>query len=953
MPIQRTPTPGFLNRAMQFQQTELIQQIADAQARGFAIKSLQHRYLLVNDIFAQSCGMEKETIVGKNDLELGLKKSPAKILSNDSLSNDSLSNDSYSEDSFLNNEMVGNPARDTENKPESSDASSAIWLNTLNDLNEPIQYTQTALRDESNQIVALMLLSSGTHIAQPAIQDVVAPNEQHFSALNNLLAEMMAYTELDPLLQHIAETMVELTLANDALILLVDETHDFMQVVASAGTLSKKNIGQRRSRGKGFASVAWSTGKTQYIADSDTNTKTKGYWPSRTELIAVPLLDGNTVIGVIVLGKSDSQGNISSSKGLINNLAGLASIAILSTQSFEQSRSEMRRTRALSDISKRLSNVDCAENVFDYVSKTLVDAMDITHSNSYRVNSSDQIVSFASWKRSDKDILSSSTLSDELVSESIVQWCFDNNKPVHIRRNQEDERESSRIHQIRKTNNAGSTLCWPVTPDNKAIGVLTINRERTQRDFDENEINLFTSVVHQLSSALYGHEMSRALHHQVHHDSLTSLPNRRYFEFHLQQQLDKQNQDSSLGAIMFLDLDGFKAVNDNLGHSSGDELLKLVALRLINRIPDNDMLARIGGDEFAVIACNLANQQEAISIAERLAASLCMPFRVGDEHVDIGTSIGVSFFPVDGLSPNELLHNADQAMYQAKSNGKNQVVCYEKHIGQISRERSRLEIDLQDALTNHQFELHFQPQVDTNTGTVNSVEALIRWQHPERGMISPALFVPIAEESGLINHIGAWVIHQAIWQLRQWKNTPLGRLRMGINIAAAQFLNKNFSDDVLTLLSQMRVNPEQIELEVTESVVLHDMEPVVARLNHLRAAGVRIAIDDFGTGYSSLSYLQDLPLDILKIDRAFVTRLENEQANHSLVNTIMLLAKGLKLSTIAEGVETARQLELTTQLGCHIIQGYYFSKPCSAQELPGVIEKIESSFFAGTYKKAS
>jgi diguanylate cyclase (GGDEF)-like protein len=590
-----------------------------------------------------------------------------------------------------------------------------------------------------------------------------------------------------------------------------------------------------------------------------------------------------------------------------------------------------------------MTDIDDVGDIFDFVSKTLMDAMNITHSNSYLVNQRGQIVSYASWERSAQNVVKAESLTNELVAESAAQWCYENGEPVHIPRNHEDKRESSRIHAIRREKGIGSSLCWPVIVSGQTIGVITINRERSQRDFNENEINLFTSVVNQLSSALHGHNLSKALQHQVNHDSLTQLPNRRFFESELNKQLDNQVQAGTLGAIMFLDLDGFKSVNDSIGHSSGDKLLKHVAMRLQNRIPENDILARIGGDEFAVICKDLSNQQDAIIIAERLAASLCMPFQIGKESVNIGTSIGLSFFPLDGLSANELLHNADQAMYKAKSQGKNCVVRYEHSMGKELRERSQLEVEIRHAIDNDELQLHFQPQVNVDEGIVTGVEALIRWQHPSGKLLAPGQFIPIAEKSDAIDHIGAWVLNRAIWQLHQWQDTSLNKLRMGVNIAATQFIHKGFADDVLTLLSQSQISPGMLELEVTESVVMRDLQAVAERLNTLRAAGVRIAVDDFGTGYSSLSYLQDLPLDVLKIDRAFVSRLENEEADRSIVNTIILLANGLKLSTIAEGVETQKQLEQISRLGCSIIQGYYFAKPCTAQELPQVIDGIERS----------
>ena len=395
--------------------------------------------------------------------------------------------------------------------------------------------------------------------------------------------------------------------------------------------------------------------------------------------------------------------------------------------------------------------------------------------------------------------------------------------------------------------------------------------------------------------------------------------------------------------MLFLDLDGFKLINDTLGHPVGDALLRHVSDRLGGRVGKRDVLARMGGDEFAVIVRGLKAGESAVGVGQRLGDALASEFDVDGARLKIGTSIGVSHYPDDAATADELLRQADLAMYKAKGQGKGRVLGFDRALGTDAFRRAELELELRDAIERREFALAFQPQVACRDGRVIGVEALVRWHHPTRGPISPGEFIPIAEEAGLINAIGAWVLEEAIRELAGWRGTPLATLRMSVNIAAPQFLLENFPEQVLAALARHAVRPDQLELEVTESVVMRELDAVVARLERLRASGIRVAIDDFGTGYSSLSYLQDLPLDVLKIDRAFVVRMQDETRGRSLVDTIQLLATALGLETVAEGVETDGQRDAIAALGCDLIQGYHYSRPVPAAELADVVAAIHGT----------
>lgn len=912
---------------MCLKQYELLLQIANAQSVPIGIKDLDFRFVLVNQWFAKKIDLPVSAIVGKTELEVGLA---CEFVSG---SHDGL--------------VPGTQALDVQAIQTGLEQRAPCLPGHYSE--SPFLYCDVSrlpLRNDSGDVIALLLQEHGASSTidslQRTLQKSVETREDQLSILNTLMVKMMTYQELDPLLQHIAEIMTDRTIANNALILLVDETQEFIQVVASAGSQSRQNIGERRYRGAGFAGLAWETRRTQYIRDSDTNIMTNGYWPSGTQLLAEPLLVDGEVIGVAVLGAPTEPVDFSTSSGLVNSLASLAGIAIANAQSLEQSRAELMRMRALSDISKQLMSFDSVESLLNFVTRRLVDAMDINRTSGYRVVDSQILIAEVSWLKSQDQVTRTQTLPDELIAESICGWCLRSSDFANISRDGKDPRTSDNIHVLRDQLNMGATLCMPVTSGDHVVGMLTVSRDRARRNFDENEINLFCSIVNQVSSAMHARQMSDALHHQAYHDSLTHLPNRRCFEHELQNDLATLQQASRLCAVLFLDLDGFKSVNDTMGHARGDELLQFVASRLGGCVNETQLLARIGGDEFAVIARNLNDRQQAISLAIRLSESLQEPFVINDTNVRIGTSIGLSFYPADSACADELLRHADEAMYQAKAQGEPRIVCFNQRMANETQQRRELEIELREALRHRQFELHYQPQVNVQGGGVESVEALIRWNHPTKGLVSPGLFIPLAEEVGLINAIGSWVLEEAIQQLAAWQKTPLSHLRMGVNIAAPQFLEDGFCSELLRALASSNVPATLLEIEVTESIVMKDVRAVIARLDRLRAAGISVAIDDFGTGYSSLSYLRDLPLDTLKIDRAFMRSKGVEQIDYQLVNTIVLMAKGLGLNTVAEGVETQTQLEPLVELGCSLIQGFLFAKPGPASELPAVIDSIDA-----------
>jgi diguanylate cyclase (GGDEF)-like protein/PAS domain S-box-containing protein len=428
-------------------------------------------------------------------------------------------------------------------------------------------------------------------------------------------------------------------------------------------------------------------------------------------------------------------------------------------------------------------------------------------------------------------------------------------------------------------------------------------------------------------------EAQEKLAYLAHHDPLTSLPNRTKFREDLEQTLRLVNRDGRV-AVLCLDLDHFKEINDSLGHPIGDDLLKDVACRLRTSVREGDTVARLGGDEFAIVQAGADLQaSESSSLAERLVEIVGAPYVIQGHQLNIGVSIGIAFAPNDGEDPDQLLKNADMALYRAKEDGRGTYRFFEPGMDARAQARRLLEIDLRAALTRDEFEVHYQPIHDLNTDQITAFEALIRWKHPLRGMISPMDFIPLAEETGLITQLGDWILRRACMDAAAWSR----EVRVAVNLSPVQFKNSNLVQSVISALAASGLAPARLELEITESVLLQDSEMTLAALHKLRSFGVKISMDDFGTGYSSLSYLRSFPFDKIKIDRSFVQELATRDDSMAIVRAVTGLGKSLGISIVAEGVETTEQLGLLRTEGCTEVQGFLFSRPRPAQDVEAML----------------
>jgi diguanylate cyclase (GGDEF)-like protein len=415
----------------------------------------------------------------------------------------------------------------------------------------------------------------------------------------------------------------------------------------------------------------------------------------------------------------------------------------------------------------------------------------------------------------------------------------------------------------------------------------------------------------------------------AHYDSLTGVPNRTLFRDQLTRELSFASRGARL-AVLYLDLDYFKNINDTLGHRAGDELLKEVAQQIRSCLKDSDLVARLGGDEFAVVRTSLQDPKEAEILAQQLRDAVAgHAFYLNGHQTGSDMSIGIALAPEDGVEIDELLNHADLALYGAKAEGRGNYRYYEPEMNARMKRRRALEVDLRSALQRNEFVLYYQPILTLETGAISGCEALLRWRHPVRGMVLPAEFVPVAEDTGLINSIGEWVLKQACADAASWPNPT----RVSVNVSPSQFRNSALPLVVVAALADSGLQAQRLELEITESLLMQNNEASLVMLHQLRDLGIRIALDDFGTGYSSLSYLRSFPFDRIKIDRSFVADLLHGSEAVAIVHAILSLASSLKMRTTAEGVETARQRGLLEAAGCDEMQGYLFSQPLPAAEI--------------------
>lgn len=553
---------------------------------------------------------------------------------------------------------------------------------------------------------------------------------------------------------------------------------------------------------------------------------------------------------------------------------------------------------------------------FDYISMTVIDQ---NHNNSGQT-----------YTRSDlfREKITVDALEITLLE---YQALMDNQNFLLIVNHKNLPSYLSSLHKL----GAISFLILPIMLKEKVSAMICFGY-RMMLALEEEDILLARDVTNRVAVALSNASWEEQLYYMAHFDALTKLPNRLLLQDRLHQALARAERQKSFVAVLFIDLDRFKYVNDSLGHIAGDLLLCQVAQRLNNNLRSEDTISRLGGDEFVIVISHYEHIQESLSvtttIAKKIMADLAIPFIIHGREIYSTASIGIACYPTDGETTNELIKNADSAMYHAKSIGKNNYQFYSKILNAAALERLDMENSIRHALGRREFELYYQPKIDTRSKQICGAEALLRWNHPQKGRVSPAQFIPLSEEIGLIISIGEWIIHTACMQAKIWQEQGFSALRIAVNLSPLQFRQSNLVKQVKNALDEIGLSYSKLELEITESAAMEDFDTTLATLGTLKSMGLHLSIDDFGTGYSSLSYLKRFPIHTLKIDQSFIRNLNTSFEDAAIVKSIITLAHSLKLNVVAEGVETKEQFDYLCKHECDEIQGYLFSPPVSADE---------------------
>ncbi|MDP1989817.1 MAG: EAL domain-containing protein, partial [Syntrophales bacterium] len=489
-------------------------------------------------------------------------------------------------------------------------------------------------------------------------------------------------------------------------------------------------------------------------------------------------------------------------------------------------------------------------------------------------------------------------------------------------------------------------FAFPIRSGNDILGVVEFF-SLASRPPDEALLQSTRAIGGQIGLFIARKQAEERIRHLAHYDALTGLANRSMFSQRLGHALAQARRNGMQLAVLFIDLDRFKNINDTLGHEAGDSVLKEVAERLHGCLRESDTIGRFGGDEFVALLEGIPQPMHCAEVAQKILAAVARPFALDTQEFHLTASIGISTYPADSEDLQSLLKNADVAMYRAKELGRNNFQFYSAQMNIHTLERLALESSLRGALERNEFVLHYQPKIDIRSGRIIGMEALVRWQHPTKGLIPPMQFIPLAEETGLIVPIGEWVLRTACACNKSWQEQGLPPLRIAVNLSARQFAYENLLRDVARVLNETGLDAAFLELEITESMVMHDPEHAIELLNKLKAMGISISIDDFGTGYSSLSYLKRFPIDSVKIDRSFIKELPLDSDDAAITQAIIAMAHGLKLKVIAEGAETAEQLSFLRAHNCDEMQGYYFSKPLPEHEF---ILLVQNSIAAGAVR---
>jgi len=600
----------------------------------------------------------------------------------------------------------------------------------------------------------------------------------------------------------------------------------------------------------------------------------------------------------------------------------------------ERKQAELRLTLEHA-VTRLLSEADRSSGVTSKVLQIIGEAFGCECGAYWTADESEQMMVCAeTWSVTSKEIIEFTASIRQFTHPlhapgGLFMRAWSSGEPVWIR----DVTQDTKFQRATLAAKAGlrGAFAFPIRSGNQALGVMEFF-SRASRPPDEELLRSTRAIGSQIGLFTARRQAEERIRHLANYDELTGLYNRSMFSHRLGHALAQARRTDKPLAILFLDLDRFKNINDTLGHAAGDSVLREVAKRLGECLRESDTVGRLGGDEFVVLLEAMLQPMHSAAVAQKLLAAVARPFTFEGQEFHLTASIGISTYPADSKETESLLRNADIAMYRAKEQGKNNYQFYSAQMNVHTLERLALESSLRHALERNEFVLYYQPKIDIGSRRITGMEALLRWQHPSKGLVPPMQFIPLAEETGLIVAIGEWVLRTACTQNKSWRAQGLPPLRVAVNLSARQFSHENLLQDVEKVLNETGLDPAALELEITESMVMRSPERTTILLNKLKTTGISISIDDFGTGYSSLSYLKRFPIDSVKIDRSFIKELPQDGEDAAITQAIIAMAHGLGLKVIAEGVETGEQVGFLRAHGCDEVQGYYFSKPVPAQE---------------------
>jgi len=809
---------------------------------------------------------------------------------------------------------------------------SASSLDAANSLNATQQLLLDELKLVQQQRDALLLHNASLRHQQALLE-----------LTNSLSLQLSVLSEPQQVFDFVTFKVTEGLGFEDCMIFIVDEVAQCLTRVSAAGTrhLAGDSSLVSLAFGQGIIGACAQTAVTQRVNDTRLNNLYLSDQKIALSELAVPVLDGNRVLAVIDCEETNRDFFSAEHQDILEHVAAILAIRMRKLEDLQQLEQTIAKLEYAELVQKALFNIASLSYDAQQFSTFYQRIHQIVSSLIYAQNfyialydDQEEMLRFPYFVDSTEHISPSEVYPKEILENSLTGYVFRTDAPLLI--HGADMAGFDRQHSVTIYGTPPeSWLGVPFKSGDVVSGVVVVQSYDPEFTYCQRDLELLVFVSQHISSALERVFVQQRLVHQALHDALTNLPNRILFMDRLSHAFKRRRRiPDRIVAIMYLDLDRFKIVNDTLGHTVGDEFLIEVARLLKTCVRQNDTLARLGGDEFAILLEDVSDLADAIEVAERIGETLQRPVQLAHHRLQTSTSIGISLatFEEPELDQAELIRRADIAMYQAKQDGRGIWRQFSKSMDQATTQHYQLEMEIEQALTNEQFILQYQPVVDLKTDETLGFEALIRWQHPERGLIAPSEFIPLAEELNLLQQIDLYVVSAAVNQAKAWRAERARPFYISVNISGRSFCDPDFVPSVLAILELERLPASYLAIEITERALIDNIEQAKTNINCLRKAGIAMFLDDFGTGYSSLSYLHEFKLDVLKIDRSFIAGIRPRLQENPVVNTIIALAKTLQLTVIAEGIETSLQRRLLAELGCEAGQGFWLARPLSAKD---------------------